>query len=117
MASQQQFEKMERGFWTEGAGYYRMHVAQQCVLSFPGMAGVYSNEDVASQTGGNRWHDAEMTVKGFLKPSGDTAILTYEATGTRNDIEKYRALVSTVYALHRGEWKLVFHQQTPLSGD
>jgi hypothetical protein len=42
--------------------------------------------------------------------------LIYRATARWNYEEKpMNVLCSSVYALYSGEWKLVFHQQTPLA--
>ena len=41
-------------------------------------------------------------------------MLSYEATAGRADGTPYKALVSSGYARHGPEWKMAFHQQTPL---
>jgi hypothetical protein len=43
------------------------------------------------------------------------AVLSYEASAKRGASgEAYHALVSSGYVKRGGEWKLAFHQQTPL---
>ncbi len=106
---------IERGFWTDGEAYYLAHVDEDCLLAFGQMAGVHGREKMARMAGQNRWQAVHMEEKGFVTPTPDTAILTYEAHGIRANGEKYDALVSTSYVKRGGEWKMSFHQQTPLS--
>ena len=46
--------------------------------------------------------------------SDDAAILSYEVSAERPDGEPYHAIVSSGYVRRDGEWKLAFHQHTPL---
>lgn len=55
-----------------------------------------------------------MELDGVLQPADDIAILTYRARADRGEDERYRALVSSGYVRRGGEWKMAFHQQTPL---
>ena len=114
MTLQHDLTEIERGFWTGGKDYYLQHVDRDCLLAFKDMAGVHGREEIAEMTGQNRWKAIEIEDKGFVAPTPDTAILTYEAHGTRASGETYDALVSTSYVRRDGEWKMSFHQQTPL---
>ena len=55
-----------------------------------------------------------MTRKGYLSLSADFAIICYESSAKRGD-RTYRALVSSGYVQRGEDWKMAFHQQTPLS--
>lgn len=114
MAIDQELMKLERGFWTEDADYYRAHVDADCLLAFTEMAGVHSNEEIASQRGESNWKNIELDEKGFVRMSNDSAVLTYEVSAQRKTGEPYKALVSTGYVKRNGDWKMAFHQQTPL---
>ena len=115
MALEQDLMKLEKGFWTEGGDYYRDHVDDECMVAFEDMAGVHSNEEIAGMNpGAGNWLNVKMDEKGLLEVSDESAILTYEASATRKTGESYHALCSTGYAKRDGEWKMVFHQQTPL---
>ena len=115
MSLQADLTRIERGFWTGGEDYYLQHVDADCLLAFGQMAGVHRREDIAKTTGQNRWQAVHMQEKGFVTPTPDTAILTYEAHGIRGNGEKYDALVSTSYVKRGEAWKMSFHQQTPLN--
>ena len=59
-----------------------------------------SNKDIAAtaKDGGNRWRNLDIRLKGMIEPADDVAILSYEASATRDNGEPYAALVSTGYA-------------------
>jgi hypothetical protein len=106
---------LEKNFWTGDEAFYRANVDQSCLVAFTEMAGVMGNAEVAATVGaGSRWSDLEITEKGFLQPSGDVAIVSYEARAQRPDGRSYRALVSSGYVRRGSSWKMMFHAQTPL---
>ena len=108
---------LERKFWTGDAEFYRGHLADECLVAFPDMAGVMSKDQVADMVkkDGPRWSEVNMRDKGLVEPVPGMAMLSYEASAKRGgDGERYNALVSSAYVKKNGEWKLAFHQQTPL---
>lgn len=115
MALEQDLLQLEKGFWTQGGDYYRDHVDDECLLAFTEMAGVHSNEEIAGMNpGAANWRDVELDEKGCVQMTDDAVVLTYEVSATRKSGEPYKALVSTGYVRRGGEWKMAFHQQTPL---
>lgn len=63
-----------------------------------------------------RWADIRMENLRVMRPAEVVAVLTYKARASRpSDDPAYSALISSVYVLRDGSWKLVFHQQTPVS--
>jgi hypothetical protein len=115
MALEDDLFALEQQFWPGNADFYRQHLDDKCVVAFTEMAGVMDREQIAAMTkDGQRWRDLRLTRKGFLAPTKDVALLTYEMAATRENGTPYKALVSSAYALRGGEWKMAFHQQTPL---
>lgn len=115
MSIDQDLLALEKGFWTEGADYYREHVDEACLLAFTEMAGLHSNEEIASMNpGAGNWSDVTLQERGLVELSDRTVILTYEVNAKRKSGEPYRAVVSTAYVKRDGDWKMAFHQQTPL---
>jgi len=104
----------ERKLWSGGKTAYRHTLDGDCLVAFTEVAGVASRDSIAEQADGNRWHDLDVEVEGFLQPTDDVALLTYRASAVRGDAEPYEALVSSGYVRRGGDWKLMFHQQTPL---
>jgi hypothetical protein len=108
---------LERQFWTGDSVFYEQNVDSSCLIAFNrDMAGVMSNKEIAATVkDGARWQDLKIEIKGLVAPTGDTAILSYEAGAKRANGERYAALVSSGYAKRDGRWKMVFHQQAPLA--
>ncbi len=112
---QQDLVALERQFWTGDVTFYRQHLDEKCLTVFKEQAGVFSKEDVAQQAKNpNRWQVQQIQPKGFLQPTDDTAIVTCEVYAKRNTGEPYHTLTSSGYIRRHGEWKMTFHQQTPL---
>lgn len=105
---------LERAFWTEGPEFYQSHADRQCLVAFPGMSTVLSPTELAATVKGSRWENPRLEVKGFIQPTPDTAVLTYEAQATKAGSSKYSAVVSSLYVRRGEEWKLAFHQQAPV---
>ncbi len=79
------------------------------------MSGLMGNEDLAATAGdGSRWQDVEIEQKGFIHPTDDTAILTYQAKARRESGEPYAAIVSSGYVKREDGWKMMFHSHTLL---
>lgn len=106
--------RLEHGFWTEGANYYREHLAPSCLMVLPGVGLMRREAVIEGIEGGERWRTVEMSDVDLLELTSDEAILVYEARAERESQETpYRAHVASVYSHRAGEWKLAFHQQTP----
>lgn len=112
---EQDLVALERQFWTGDTNFYRQHLDEKCLTVFEDMAGVFSKEDVAQQAKNpKRWQVQQIQPKGFLQPTDDTAIVTCEVYAKRGTGEPYHTLTSSGYIRRHGEWKMTFHQQTPL---
>jgi uncharacterized protein YchJ len=106
--------ELEQGFWTGGEDFYRTHLDDWCLTAFPEMTALLDREKIAQQVGDTRWGDLVMTRKGYLSLAPDFAIICYESSAKRGD-RAYRALVSSGYVRRGEDWKMAFHQQTPLN--
>ena len=110
--------EIEQGFWLEGEDFFRDHLDSECLLAFPQageMHGVFPrNQVAATATQSNRWRDLEMGDRRVVRLGDGVAIISYRADVTRADGVPYVALVSSGYVRRDGEWKLAFHQHSPL---
>lgn len=113
MNLQKELLAMEETLWSGGASEYRRALDSDCLVAFTEMAGVQSRDEIADMAGKGRWRDVDIDVEGFLRPTNDVTILTYHVTAMRGD-EPYNARVSSAYVKRNGEWRMMFHQQTPL---
>ena len=87
-------------------------------LGLPGVVllatalGACSGGEVGEPAAGQ---ELAMADRGFFQPTGDTAMICYEARAVRGSGEPYRALVGTLYVLGEDGWKMAFHSQAPLA--
>jgi hypothetical protein len=78
------------------------------------MAAAMSKEQIAMTALKGQWQNVSIKPKKLLKVSADFAIVTYECSANKKDLQGYRAYVTSGYVRRSGEWKLAFHQQTPV---
>jgi hypothetical protein len=116
MLLERRLYEMERQFWTGGAEIYRAHADEKCLAVFAEMTALLDREQVAQSVGeGGRWQDVTMERKAIIRPAQTVVIICYEARARRSDGSPYHALVSTGYVRRGPDWKMTFHQQTPLT--
>lgn len=114
MTTLQELMDLERGFWLEGADYYRQHLADDFVMLFPGVGPMQREQAIEGIEGGRRWTHLETSNELTLDVAPDVCILCYEAAARRQDESNYSALVASVYVRRSDSWELAFHQQSPL---
>lgn len=69
--------RLERGFWLEGACFFRAHMAEGAVMVFPPPVGLLQGEAILQALEGvPRWRSLEMTGCREIR-HGDTAALAY----------------------------------------
>lgn len=112
MADADLLQRLEAQFWTEDAAFYRSHLAEDCLMVFPGMGILNREQIIEGIAGGSRWEHVTIDDLQLAHPACDVAILAYRGTAEREG-ERYTALVSSLYARREGRWKLIFHQQSP----
>lgn len=104
----------EQGFWLDGADFYRTHMTKDARMVFPEPAGILKADEILEGLdGAPRWESVEFDEKS-LSRTATTAVLTYRATGQRDDDDPYTALCCSTYVKASGDWKLLTHQQTPV---
>lgn len=111
-----QLFSIEEGFWTEGAEYYRRHLAPSALMVFPEPTGVLLADEIVSAVAGQRWAAVELEEHRVLELDDRSALVTYKATARRAPGEApYVARASSAYVRDGAAWKLAFHQQTPFA--
>lgn len=96
--------------------FYQEHTAADALVVFPAPVGVITGDEMVSAiNAGNPWSDYAISEPRIVEASSDSAILIYYVTAHRPGQPEYQALISSGYAQRDGQWKLVFHQHTPLA--
>ena len=102
----------ERGFWLNGVPHYERHLAPDARMVFPEPAGVLDAMQIMEGLeGAPRWESVDFDAQQAIQ-TGDTAVLTYRATGHRAGEAPYRVLCSSTYVRQDGDWKMLMHQHT-----
>ena len=111
--------RMEAGFWTGDADFYQQHLAGGAMMVFPPPAGVLDRARIIETVrAAPRWREIDMQDRQIAKPKPDTVVLAYRASARREgDEHPYRAVCGSVYTRFTEGWRLVLHQQSPVTGD
>jgi hypothetical protein len=110
--------EMEKFLWTNDPRIYHDSLRDDALLLFQ-ETGVITRETAVAaireeNRDNRRWAEVSFSDPRVLCPTDDTRVLIYKATARWNYEQKpISVLCSSTYALCSGEWKLVFHQQTP----
>jgi hypothetical protein len=94
--------------------FYAALLADHAVMIFPGGVRVSGKQQILDTMGGPPWRWFELEAEQVVPLSVHTYAVIYQAAAQREGSEVYRALISSVYVLVDGEWKLVLHQQSPM---
>ena len=118
MTTRENLLALEQKFWTGDADFYRRNLDDTCLVAFTEMSGAFAREDIAATVkNGKRWHDVKLKPEAVVEPFAGVAFLTYRAHAERADGQPYDALVSSGYVKRGKDWKMAFHQQTPLTAE
>ena len=111
---------IERNLWTNNAEFYNDNLTDDCLLVFP-ETGVI-NRDFAvdairkENEEGRKWAEVDFDEIRSLRPTDDVGLLTYRVTARwEHEKASIATLASSVYVKRDGLWKLIFHQQSPVS--
>ena len=106
-----ELEQIERELAGGGGDAYRSHLANDAIVIVPG-AVMDRDSCAAAIDAAPRWDEWTIADVSVRLLSAESALLSYRWRSRRGDT-RYDAVMSSVYALRDGVWKLVLHQQTP----
>jgi hypothetical protein len=114
--------QLERSLWTNDPKVYHDSLRDDALLLFQETGVITRDTAVAAIHEENRenrrWAEVRFSDQRVLSPTPDTRVLIYKATARWNyEQNPITVLCSSIYALHSGDWKLVFHQQTPAAAE
>jgi len=93
---------------------YRARLAEDAIVIVPGRA-LTKAETVAAMRESPGWDAFRIVDPHVIRSGPDVVGVTYRFEGTRDADFGYAALMSSVYSRASGDWKLVLHQQTPIT--
>ena len=109
---------LEERFWLEGGGdpdFWRRHFAEDGLVALP--FGVMDKaQTVAAMQQARPWARVAMDEIRVLAVGETSVLVTYTATaGREGDADDYRVVIGSLYARQDGSWRLLFHQQSPVT--
>lgn len=108
----------ERDFWLAGAAEAARKLDDGCLMALapPGGApGILTRRKVvASLSDAPRWQEVGFAERASIQ-TDEVCVLAYRATARRAGAETYRALCTTTWIRRDGDWRILQHQQTPVS--
>jgi Domain of unknown function (DUF4440) len=111
-----QLVEIERAFWAASGDpeFYRGHLAKDGMIVLA--EGATDGESaIAAMSAATPWLEYTLKDPELIDVADDVAAITYRARVRRDDgSAAYEALISSVYVLRNGDWKLILHQQTPI---
>lgn len=114
MELKQRLYAIERELGTGDGDAYRRHLTGYAVVVVPGQT--LDREGTAKAIDASPgWDEVSFSDERLIELSDDAALLVYRFDGTRSHELSYAALMGSVYVRRADDWKLAFHQQTPLS--
>lgn len=86
----------------------------EAVMVFPGGMMMKGKQNIKALIDSQPWKSFQIEAPQVISLSLNTAAIVYRVTAQREGSDSYVALISSVYTLHEGQWKLALHQQTPV---
>jgi hypothetical protein len=106
----------ETSLWLGSAQDYRDKVDPECVMVLPDHPFVVSgSQAIEAVEHTPRWNEARLTQRTVARPHEGMIVLAYHVEATREDQSYSAYCTSTYHRLSHDTWKVVQHQQTPLS--
>lgn len=97
----------------DGAAFYEHVLSPHSLMVFPGIV-LPKERAVDEIEKAPPWAEFHIDEPLVVRLTEQSAVLTYTATARREGRGEYHALMSSVYVQNDGDWKLAFHQQTPI---
>jgi uncharacterized protein DUF4440 len=112
-----ELEALERRGWDalsgpDGAAFYDDLMAHDALMVFPGLV-LDRADSLRAISGAPPWKSVELSDIRVIEATPDSGIVMYLANARRDGSPPYRALMTSVYARRKGQWRLLLHQQTP----
>jgi Domain of unknown function (DUF4440) len=104
--------EIERELAAGDGGVYDRHLADGAIVIVPGQT-LDKAATVTAMDASPGWEEFSIEGERVLPVGDGTALLTYRFHGRRGASE-YEAVLSSAYVREGDDWKLAFHQQTPV---
>jgi hypothetical protein len=97
-----------------GKKFYESVLHEDARMLFPGGMLLEGRETILGSFSAQPWSSYRIEEPKSVSLAEDAGLLVYRVTARREGHEPYEALISSIYVLTEGVWKLIHHQQTPV---
>lgn len=103
----------ERDFWLAGGAEAARKLDEGCLMALPG-AILTRRKIVEWLSGRPRWQEVQLTERASIE-TDEIRVLAYRATARRSGADTCRMLCTTTWMRRDRDWRIIQHQQTPVS--
>jgi hypothetical protein len=98
----------------EAVAFYSDHLTEDGVLAGP--YGILDRETTIQMVPKSAvLTDYDIKSPRLIQLTESSAVIVYQMTQHRQGMDPYDANICTVYVRRDGEWRMAYHQQTPLA--
>ncbi len=94
--------------------FYRSLLTDDAVMVFPGGMLLRGKEQILESMDARPWTSFQLRETQVISPSENASVVIYRVAAQREGGDPYVALISSLYVVRQGQWKLALHQQTPV---
>lgn len=106
----------EESLWTADAEHYREAIDDQCLMVVPHPPYALSGQQaIDAVTDTPRWSEVSLSERQVARPEEGLIVVAYKAEAKKEAVEYAAWCTSTYRRLSHDEWRVVQHQQTPVS--
>jgi hypothetical protein len=95
------------------AAFFGEVLADEVAMLLPGGIVLEDRREAIESMASTPWTSFDLVDEQVRDLAPTCAVVTYRAAAARNGA-RYHALISSIYVLDRGAWRLAVHQQTPI---
>lgn len=94
--------------------FYRSLLIDDAIMVFPGGMLLKGKDEILKAIGSQPWKNFKFEETHTISLAENAGAITYKVTARREGSATYIALISSLYILRDGKWRLALHQQTPI---
>lgn len=104
----------ERDFWLAGAAEAARRLDDGCLMALAPLGILTRRKIVEHLSACARWQEVGFAERASIE-TDEICVLAYRVTARRAGADTYRALCTTSWIRRDGDWRILQHQQTPVS--
>lgn len=95
--------------------FYDEVLAVEVTMLLPGGLNLRDRDRILDSMSGAPWTSHSLSDERAVALAPDVEVVAYRVSARREGEPAYAALCSSTYVRSEGAWRMVFHQQTPVT--